>query len=313
MKNAESLVTEELSDDLFDVVGRREGDGERIGRPPMSAFKDSWLRLKKNKGAVASLILLVIIALLAIVGPHMTEYKYYQTDYGAAYQPPSQDHWLGTDKFGRDQWTRIWQGTRISLYIAFLAALLDLVIGVTIGAVSALFGGKVDNALQRLIEVLVGIPHLIVVILLIMLMKPGIITITVAMVITGWVNMARLVRAQIFKLKEQEFVLAAKSLGSSNKRLILHHLIPNTIGLIVINMMFTIPSAIFTEAFLSFIGLGLQEPHASLGVLINDGFKAMRNHFYLLAYPAVVIIAIMVSFNILADGLRDALDPKMRK
>lgn len=313
MKNAESLVTEELSDDLFEVVGRKTGDGEKIERPPLSTFKDSLLRLKQNKGAVASLIVLILIALLAIIGPHLNEYKYYQADYGAAYQSPNSEHWLGTDKFGRDQWTRIWQGTRISLYIAILAATLDLIIGVTIGAISALIGGKVDQALQRFIEVLVGIPHLIVVILLIMLMKPGIITITVAMVITGWVNMARLVRAQIFKLKEQEFILAAKSLGSSNKRLILQHLIPNTVGIIVINMMFTIPSAIFTEAFLSFIGLGLQEPHASLGVLINDGFKAMRNQFYLLAYPAIVIIAIMVSFNILADGLRDALDPKMRK
>jgi oligopeptide transport system permease protein len=313
MKNTEALATEEFSDDLFEIVGRKIEDSEKIGRPPLSAYKDSWLRLKKNKGAVVSLITLLIIVLLALFGPYMNEFKYFQTDYGASYQTPNQTHWLGTDKFGRDQWTRIWQGTRISLYIAILAALLDLVIGVTIGAVSALLGGKVDNALQRLIEVLVGIPHLIVVILLIMLMKPGIITITVAMVITGWVNMARLVRAQIFKLKEQEYVLAAKSLGSSNTRLIVQHLIPNTIGLIVINMMFTIPSAIFTEAFLSFIGLGLQEPLASLGVLINDGFHGMRNHVYLLLYPAIVIIAIMVSFNILADGLRDALDPKMRK
>lgn len=313
MKNTEALTTDEFSDDLFEVVGRKAEDSERIERPTLSAYKDSWLRLKRNKGAVLSLITLLIIILLAIFGPYMNEFKYYQTDYGASYQAPSQTHWLGTDKFGRDQWTRIWQGTRISLYIAILAALLDLIIGVTIGAISALLGGKVDNALQRLIEVLVGIPHLIVVILLIMLMKPGIFTITVAMVITGWVNMARLVRAQIYKLKEQEYILAAKSLGSSNKRLILHHLIPNTIGLIVINMMFTIPSAIFTEAFLSFIGLGLQEPLASLGVLINDGFHGMRNHFYLLLYPALVIIGIMVSFNILADGLRDALDPKMRK
>ncbi|MGN7175558.1 diguanylate cyclase [Paenibacillus sp. FSL R5-0490] len=314
MKNAEPLLNEEeLSDDLFEIAGRRAEDSEKINRPPLSAFKDSWMRLKKNKGAVISLVVLSIILLLAIFGPYMNGYKYYETDYSVAYQPPSGEHWLGTDKFGRDQWTRIWEGTRISLYIAVLAAFLDLLIGVTYGAISAMLGGKVDNAMQRVIEILVGIPNLIIIILLIMLMKPGIFTITVAMVITGWVNMARLVRAQIFKLKEQEFVLAARSLGSTNKRLILHHLIPNVMGLIVINMMFTIPSAIFTEAFLSFIGLGLQEPLASLGVLINDGFKGMRNHFYLLLYPAIVIVGIMVSFNILADGLRDALDPKMRK
>lgn len=313
MKNNEQVLEEAFSDDLFEVVGRKVEQSEKIQRPPMSAFKDSWIRLKKNKGAVISLIILVIILILAIFGPNMNAYKYYDTDYGAAYQPPSGEHWLGTDKFGRDQWTRIWEGTRISLYIAVLAAFLDLLIGVTIGAISALKGGKVDNVLQRFIEILVGIPNLVIVILLIMLMKPGILTITLAMVITGWVNMARLVRAQIFKLKGQEFVLASKSLGSSNGRLILHHLIPNTMGLIVINMMFTIPSAIFMEAFLSFIGLGLQEPLASLGVLINDGFQGMRNHFYLMIYPAIVIVAIMVAFNILADGLRDALDPKMRK
>ncbi|PLR89784.1 ABC transporter permease [Bacillus sp. T33-2] len=313
MKDAEPLIEEEFSDELFEIAGRRTEESEKIQRPPLSAVKDSWMRLKKNKGAVISLIALSIILLLAIFGPYMTKYEYYETDYLIAYQPPSGEHWLGTDKFGRDQWTRIWEGTRVSLYIAVLAAFLDLLIGVTYGAVSALKGGKVDNVMQRFIEILIGIPNLIIIILLIMLMKPGILTITIAMVITGWVNMARLVRAQIFKLKAQEFVLAARSLGSTNKRLIFHHLIPNTVGLIVINMMFTIPSAIFTEAFLSFIGLGLQEPLASLGVLINDGFKGMRNHFYLLLYPAIVIVGIMVSFNILADGLRDALDPKMRK
>ncbi|MFE8701793.1 ABC transporter permease [Cytobacillus sp. FJAT-54145] len=313
MKNAEPLLDEELTDDLFEIAGRRTEDSEKIQRPPLSAFKDSWIRLSKNKGAVISLIALIIILFLAVFGPGMNEYKYDQTDYAAVYQPPSSEHWLGTDKFGRDQWTRIWEGTRISLYIAVLAAFLDLLIGVLYGAISALIGGKVDNGMQRVIEILVGIPNLIIIILLIMIMKPGIMTITIAMVITGWVSMARLVRAQIFKLKEQEFVLAARSLGSNNKRLILHHLIPNTMGLIVINMMFTIPSAIFTEAFLSFIGLGLQEPLASLGVLINDGFQGMRNQFYLLLFPAIVIVAIMVSFNILADGLRDALDPKMRK
>mgnify|MGYP003412628480 FL=1 len=303
----------EYKEELFEIVGREDGNAEAISRPAMSMFKNGWVQLKKNKGALVSLFVLLCILIMAAFGPFMNKYEYYETDYSKIYQPPSEEHWLGTDKFGRDQWTRIWEGTRISLYIAFLAALLDLAIGVTYGSISAIKGGKTDNFMQRIIEILVGIPNLIIIILLIMLLKPGIFTITAAMVITGWVNMARLVRAQIFKLKEQEFVLASRSLGSSNRRLILHHLIPNTVGIIVINMMFTIPSAIFMEAFLSFIGLGLQEPMASLGVLINDGFKAMRSNFYLLLYPAIVIVAIMVSFNILADGLRDALDPKMRK
>ncbi|MGV3488758.1 MAG: ABC transporter permease [Tuberibacillus sp.] len=276
-------------------------------------FRAGWKRLCKNRGAIVSLIILIVLAILALIGPHLTHYTYYQTDYKHSFQSPSGDHWLGTDKFGRDQWTRIWQGTRISLYIALLAAALDLVIGVMFGAISGVFGGKVDMVMQRIIDILVGIPHLIVVILLILLMKPGIVTISVAMVITGWVNMARLVRSQIFKIKNQEFIMASQSLGAGNVRLIFKHFIPNTISLILINLMFTIPSAIFTEAFLSFIGLGLQEPLASLGVLINDGYHGMRSHPYLLIFPAVIIVLLMVCFNLLADGLRDAIDPKMKK
>lgn len=290
-----------------------KSDQERIGSPEVGAFKQAWFILRQNKGAVVSLVLLILITLLAIFGPYMNEHTYYDTDYAVTYQDAGSEYWFGTDKFGRDQWTRIWQGTRVSLYIAFLAAFLDLIIGVTFGAVSALVGGKTDLIMQRIIDVLVGVPNLIVVILLMLLMKPGILTISLAMVITGWVNMARLIRGEIFKLKEQEFVLAARTLGAKNRRIITKHFLRNTVGLIVINMMFTIPNAIFTEAFLSFIGLGLQEPLASLGVLINDGYESMRNHYHLLLYPAIVIVVLMVSFNMLADGLRDALDPKMRK
>lgn len=217
------------------------------------------------------------------------------------------------EKIGRDQFTRIWYGTRISLLIGFVAACLDLFVGVTYGAVSALLGGKVDAVMQRIIEVLVGIPHLIIVILLMMVLPAGVGTIIVALAITGWVNMARLVRARILQLKGQEFVMAAQVLGTSQKNIILRHLIPNTVGVIVINAMFTIPSAIFTEAFLSFIGIGLSEPKASLGVLINNGYSVLQNYPYLLICPAIVIILIMVCFSILGDGLRDALDPRMSK
>ena len=167
--------------------------------------------------------------------------------------------------------------------------------------------------MQRIIEVLVGIPHLIIVILLMMVMPAGIWTIVVALSITGWVNMARLVRGSILKLKNQEFVLAARVLGTSTAGIIWKHLIPNTVGVIVINAMFTIPSAIFTEAFLSFIGIGMQEPKASLGVLINNGYQVLRNFPHVLIFPAIVIVLIMVCFSILGDGLRDALDPRMRK
>ncbi|GAB6988418.1 ABC transporter permease [Paenibacillus pini] len=300
-------------DALFKPAAARPDDKEKITRESLTAFQDSWRRLRKNKAAIISLVILVIMVVLAIIGPWIGHHNYYDTDYSAVYQKPSADHWFGTDKFGRDQWARIWQGTSVSLMIAVLAAALDLVVGVIYGAVSALLGGRVDNVMQRIIEILTGIPSLIIIILLMMIMKPGIITIMVAMSITGWVNMARLVRAHIMKLKSQEFVLAARTLGTSNGRIIWKHLIPNTIGIIVINTMFTIPSAIFTEAFLSFIGLGLQSPMASLGVLINDGFASLNSQAYLLLYPSIIIVLLMVAFNILGDGLRDALDPRMRK
>ncbi|MGF7058979.1 ABC transporter permease [Brassicibacter mesophilus] len=309
MENIKNLVL----DDMFVPAKIASGENEKIKRPVSNFWKDSWRSLLKHKTATISLFILLIIVFFALLGPYMNEYKYYDTNYEETYQSPNSSHWFGTDKFGRDQWTRVWQGTRISIYIALLAATLDLLIGVTFGAISGYFGGKIDSIMQRIIEVLVGIPRLIVVILLMMFMKPGILTLTIAMVFTGWVSMARIVRGQILKLKGQEYVLAAKTLGASNFDIIFKQLLPNMLGVIIVNMMFTIPSAIFTEAFLSFIGLGLQEPLASLGVLINDGYQSMRNQFYLLLYPAIVIILLMVGFNILSDGLRDAFDPRMRK
>ena len=300
-------------DELFVRVYVDESEKEHIAHPNLTAFEEGWLRLKKNKAAVASLFTLIAIGLLALLAPVFSAYSYKETNYDIIYQIPSAAHLFGTDQFGRDLWVRTWMGTSISLLIAFVAAFFDLTVGVVYGAVSALIGGKVDAVMQRFIEILVGIPHLIIVILLMMIMPAGIWTIVVALSITGWVNMARLVRAEILKLKNQEFVLAARVLGTSTSRIIWKHLIPNTVGVIVINAMFTIPSAIFTEAFLSFIGIGMQEPKASLGVLINNGYQVLRNFPHVLIFPAIVIVLIMVCFSILGDGLRDALDPRMRK
>lgn len=305
-------INQVFSAEKFDIVGRKEEQSEKISRPKVSAWKGGLLRLTQNKGTIVSIIILSFIIILAIIGPYMNPYDYLTTNYDNVFSTPDRNHWLGTDKFGRDQWTRLWEGTRISLYIAVLAALLDILIGITYGSISAIKGGRTDNIMQRIIEILVGIPNLVIVILLIMIMKPGILTITIALVITGWVNMARLVRGQVLKLKNQEYILAARALGASTNRMIMQHMIPNTMGIIIVNMMFTIPNAIFMEAFLSFIGLGLQEPMASLGVLINDGYESMRSHFYLLIFPSIVMISLMICFNLLADGLRDALDPRMR-
>ncbi len=289
------------------------GERERIERPPTSLFKDGWNQLKRNRGAVFGLTILCALFLLSVFGPYMTEYTYYEQDVMKTNHFPSSEHYFGTDHLGRDMFARVWEGTRISMFIAFLAAFLDLIIGVTFGGISAYYGGRVDNVMQRIIEILVGIPNLIVIILMMMILEAGIVAIALAMVITGWVPMARIVRGQILKLKNQEFIMAARTLGASHKRLIWKHLMPNALGPIIVNLTFTIPTAIFFEAFLSFIGLGLQPPNTSLGVMVNEGFRQMRFYPYQVLIPSTVIALLMLGFNLLGDGLRDAFDPKMRK
>ena len=306
------MMQEKITQEMFVPVSSDAHKQEYIARKHHSAFYDGWVRLRKNKAAVVCAVLIIVIAVMSIVVPITSKYTYFDTDYTMKMKPPSADHPFGTDLFGRDQWTRVWYGARISLLIGLAAAAINLVIGVFYGAISAIAGGKVDAVMQRIIEVLVGIPSLIIVILFMMVLPPGVGTIVAAMAVTGWVNMARLVRAQILKLKNQEFVLAAQLLGTSRWKTILRHLIPNTISVIVIQVMFAIPSAIFTEAFLSFIGVGLAEPKASLGVLINNGYKALRSAPFLLIYPAIAIVLIMVCFSIVGDGLRDAFDPRMK-
>ena len=304
----------DLTPDLFGSVEIDETEGERLAGPPIGFWKDSWIRLQKNRGALASLVIIIVLFAMAfVVGPLLSQYSPYAQDLSRRFMGPSASFWFGTDEFGRDMWTRVWAGTRVSLYIAFLAALLDMFVGVTYGAVSGFLGGRTDDILQRGIEVMVGIPYLVIAILAMVVFQPGILTISIALGITGWVYMARIVRGRMLQLKEQEFALASRSLGASGSRLVWKHLIPNSLGPIIINLMFTIPSAIFAEAFLSFIGLGIQVPEASLGSLISDGASQIRFHPYLLWFPSLVFCLIMICFNLLGDGLRDAFDPKMRK
>lgn len=221
--------------------------------------------------------------------------------------------WFGTDTLGRDQWTRLWLGTRVSLIIAFVAAFIDLVIGVTWGGISGYFGGRVDDIMQRILEVLVGIPNLVIILLMMVFMRPGIVSIIIALTITGWTGMARVVRGEVMKYKNEEFVLAARTLGTPNGTIIRRHILPNISGIIIVNTMLSVPSAVFFEAFLSFIGLGITPPEASLGALINLGFQNLRILPYLSFYPAIVLSLIMIAFNLIGDGLRDAFDPRMHK
>ncbi|KYD24362.1 MULTISPECIES: oligopeptide ABC transporter permease [Geobacillus] len=333
---------EQLSSDWFQPAPPNVGEQEKINRPSLTFWQDAWLRLRENKAAIVGLVMIIILTLMAIIAPMVSDRTYKEQNLRHAKLPPKipvlehvhwlpfdgrdangvdvykqrgvkEYYWFGTDDLGRDLWVRTWYGTRISLYIGLLAALIDLLIGIAYGGISGYYGGRVDNVMQRIIEILNGIPYLIVVILFILIFEPGIISITLAMVITGWTTMARIVRGQVLKLKNMEYVLAARTLGAPTSRLIFKHLIPNVIGPIIITTMFTIPSAIFTEAFLSFIGLGIRPPEASLGSLVNDGYKSIQTYPHLMIIPAVVISLLILSFNLVADGIRDALDPKMRK
>lgn len=221
--------------------------------------------------------------------------------------------WFGTDILGRDLWTRTWEGTRISFYIAFLAVFIDMFIGITYGMISGYIGGRTDIIMQRVIEIIVGIPRLVIVTLLVLVLNPGILSISIALILTGWIGMSRVVRSQVFKLKSFEFILASRTLGSSAFQIIKGDIFPNIFGQVVVMSMFSIPSAIFYESFLAFIGLGLQPPIASLGVLISEGYKSIMVFPHMIIFPVVVLSLLMLSFNLLADGLRDAIDPKMKE
>lgn len=287
--------------------------GDAISRESLSAWKDAWLRLKKNKVAMAALGVMIFLGVMAVFGPHLTGYDYYSNDLQNTNQPPSLKHWFGTDDFGRDMFTRTWMGARISLQVGIYAALIDVFIGVVYGGIMGYFGGRVDNIMNKIAEVLYSIPYLLVVIILIVVFEPSMLTIVLALGLTGWVNMAWIVRGQIMQLKEQEFVLASRSLGAGSFRILFKHLIPNSMGPIIVTLTLTVPSAIFSEAFLSFLGLGIQSPAASWGSMIDQALASWRIYPWRLLFPALFISLTMLAFNTFGDGLRDALDPKMKK
>ncbi|MHC5373331.1 ABC transporter permease [Enterococcus sp. LJL120] len=335
----------EIPASKFDFIKRNSvAERERIAAPSLNFIQDAWRRLRKNRAAVISMILLAIVIVVSIITIFWSPFDPTQQNiaytnlpikipgidingfngysqvsgqwvdrYAQANVPEGTYYLLGTDSLGRDLLSRLFMGTRVSLIIAFFAAFLDIFFGVTYGIISGLAGGRVDTFMQRIIEILSGIPNLVVMILMLVVFDPGIISIVAAMAITNWISMARIVRAQTLKLKDQEFVLAAITLGESKFKIAFKHILPNISSVIIIQMMFSIPSAIFFEAFLSFIGLGVSAPTASLGTLLNEGYKTFRYLPNLMWAPAFVLSVIMIAFNMLADGLRDAFDPKMKE
>jgi len=305
--------TEILQDELFEIEGKNTERYDVILRPSLSYWQDAWIRLKKNKIALIGLSIIILYIVLAIVGPHLIEYDYKTVDPDNTDLLPNSEHWFGTDTLGRDLWARTWMGARVSLTIGFVVVLINQFIGMFIGGLSGYIGGKLDMAIMRIVDILVGIPYIIVAILVMMLMgKSGMGSLIIAMVIIGWVGPCRFVRGQVLQLKNQEFVLAAKVLGAGKLRIIYRHLIPNIMGLIITNITMAIPGAIFTEAFLSYIGIGIQPPNASWGQMAKDGAQLMRIYPWQMFLPAFFISTTMLSLNLLGDGLRDVLDPRMR-
>ncbi|MBC1212197.1 ABC transporter permease [Listeria booriae] len=338
------MSEQKISKELFQPAQMKASEHEKITRPSLTFMQDSWIRIRKNKAALVSIIVLGLIVIMAFIGPLISGYTFEEQNTPQASLPPKVQgfenmpfwngkqniggeevdvykqknvpegtyYWFGSDTLGRDQFTRVWKGTQISLFIGLVAAFFDLIVGVTYGMISGFSGGRVDNVMQRILEVASAIPNLVVVILMLLVLDPGIMSIIIAIAMTSWITMARVVRGQVLKLKDQEFVLASKTLGGSTPSILFKHLLPNLSGVIIINVMFSIPSAIFFEAFLGFIGLGIPAPMASLGTLISEGYKTLQVLPYMVLYPTLVLCIIMIAFNLIADGLRDAFDPKMR-
>lgn len=304
---------EGLSKELFQPLIRPDNSKDLLEYPSVSFWKDVWRRFKANRMALVGFTLLVLLLFMAIIGPLITPYTYFETNLSNNNKPPSESHWFGTDDLGRDMFTRTWYGARISLFVGITAAIVDLVIGVVWGGVAALVGGRTDELMMRIADILYGLPYMLMVIMLMVILGSGLIPIIIAMTIIGWIPMSRIVRGQILQLRELEYVQAAKALGAGFNRILFRHLIPNALGPIIVTMTLTVPSAIFTEAFLSFLGLGVQAPIASWGTMAADGLPALKYYPWRLFFPAAFISITMLAFNLVGDGLRDALDPRLRR
>lgn len=259
------------------------------------------------------MIILAVIVIMCVIGPSLTPYDYEDVVMSEKNIAPSAEHYFGTDKLGRDIFTRIWIGGRVSLTLGLAGAFIDIVVGLMYGGISAYFGDRVDNIMMRIVEILASIPYLVLVVLVSLVVGKGMGSLLIAMTLTGWCHMARLVRGQILQIKDQEYILAAQALGTSPWKIIWKHLIPNTLGVMIVSVTFDIPSFIFGEAFLSFIGLGVQAPMTSWGALAAGAQQEMSFYPYQMFFPALLISLTMLSFQMLGDGLRDALDPKLRQ
>lgn len=304
---------EEIDSSKFKLISSDDKSSEFIARPVVTYWSDAWRRFRANKAAMVAFVILIILTVMVIIGPIISGYSFKEA-VGEPNQFPSSKFWFGTDEIGRDLFTRLWKGGRISIFIGIVGALISTVIGSIYGAVSAYVGGKVDVVMMRIVEILSSIPYLLLVIVLRLVLKSnGLGTLILAMTITGWCGLARLVRGQILSLKRKDFIMAADVLGVSRRDIVVRHLIPNTINVILVSISFDIPGYIFGEAFLSYLGLGVQAPNTSWGAMAASAQQVFQFYPYQLIFPALLIGLTMLVFTLLGDGLRDALDPNLRQ
>lgn len=302
-----------VKDKRFELVDSSTLDSDLVVRPNISYWQDAWRRLKKNPVAMGALCILFVIISMAIFMPIIRNLDYQTVVTEKKNLSPSSEFWWGTDAMGRDLFTRVWIGTRISISVALIATVIDIVVGCLYGGIAAYLGGIVDEIMMRIVEVLNSIPYLIITLLILVVLGNGYFQLMLALCLTAWTSTARMIRGQILQLRESEYVLSAEALGASPMRIILKHLLPNTIGLIILDVASTIPSVIVSETILSFLGLGLNIPAFSLGSLLSAGQQAMAFYPYQLLFPTIILCLLILSFNVLGDGLRDALDPKLRQ
>ena len=305
-----------------------------LERPETNLWKDAFRRLCKNKMSVLGGIIIIILAILSIFAPYIAPYHYADGSFMNNYEKPGERYLLGADFMGRDVLSRIIYGTRISLSVGMIGALTSFFIGVLYGLISGYYGGKVDNVMMRIVDIMYGFPTLLLIILMMVLFKStfavttpgtfagtlsdidrafgGLFFIFIGIGITAWIGMARIARGMALSLREKEYVEAARATGNSNFKIMIKHILPNLIGPCIVAVTLQIPRYITFEAFLSFIGLGVNPPTPSWGMMISEGYKAIRSNPHLALYPGLALAITMLAFNFLGDGLRDALDPRMK-
>jgi oligopeptide transport system permease protein len=278
-----------------------------------SLWLDAWIKLRKNRMALFGFAVLATLCVVSLLTPWIAPYNYEEQDLMLGATPPSAAHWLGTDIFGRDMLTRVMYGGRVSLMVGFVATAVALVIGILWGAIAGFIGGRVDAIMMRIVDIMYALPFMIFIVLLMVVFGRNILLLFIAIGAVEWLTMARIVRSQVMALRKQEFIEAAYSMGLSRWAIIRRHIIPNTLGPVIVYTTLTIPSVMLLEAFLSFLGLGIQPPESSWGLLINYGVETMEEYPWLLIFPGITLSLTLFALNFLGDGLRDALDPRASK